>query len=172
MNAAMYEGNGLLVKVSNDYSGNGNPQNYTWTDITDMFDWSSGDYAWVSTEGELPLGRSSRLYVAFVYVCADDAATAWEIADVKVMATGFDGVEEQVATTVSVYPNPAHEMVSFQLESDAEVSVFDMTGRMVGLMNLTAGEAHYQVANLDNGVYFLNIRYANGKTEVARFVKF
>ena len=110
--------------------------------------------------------------MAFVYVCGDDAATAWEIADVKVMATGFDGVEEQMATTVSVYPNPAQEMVSFQLESDAEVSVFDMTGRMVGLMNLTAGEAHYQVANLDNGVYFLNIRYADGKTGVARFVKF
>ena len=172
MNAAMYEGNDLKVKVSYDYSGNDNPKNYTWTDITDMFDWSSGEYAWVSTEGELPLGRSSKLYVAFVYVCGDDAATAWEIADVKVMATGFDGVEEQVATTISVYPNPAHEMVSFQLENDAQVSIFDMTGRMVGQMNLTAGEAYYPVAHLDNGVYFLNIRYADGKTEVARFVKF
>ena len=47
-----------------------------------------------------------------------------------------------------------------------------MTGRMVGLMNLAAGEAHYPVAHLDNGVYFLNIRYADGKTGVARFVKF
>ena len=172
MNAAMYPGNALLVKISRDYSGDGDPEDYTWTDITDQFDWSEDNYEWVSTESSLSLGKGSKLYLAFVYVCGDDAATAWEIADVKVTATGFDGVGEHVATSVSVYPNPAHETVSFQLKSDAQVNVLDMTGRMVSMMNMTAGEAQYVVANFESGVYFLNIRYADGKTEVARFVKF
>ena len=170
MNASMYEGNDLLVKVSNDY--NGDPHNCTWTDITDMFDWSSGDYAWVTTAAELPQGKGPKLYVAFVYICDDVAATAWEIANVEVSATGFDAVNEHVATSVSVYPNPAHEMVAFSLDNDAQVSVFDMTGRMVGVKNMTAGEAQFSVASLESGVYFLNIRYADGKTAVARFVKY
>ena len=172
MNAAKFEGNDLLVKLSHDYDGGGNPQNSTWTDVTDMFDWSSGDYAWVTTEANLPMGRSGKFYIAFVYICNDAAATAWEVADVKVMATGYDVVNEHVATSVSVYPNPAHETVSFKLKNDAQVSVYDMTGRMVGVMNMNAGAARYSVANFENGVYFLNIRYTDGKTEVARFVKY
>jgi hypothetical protein len=172
MNAAMYDGNALLVKVSTDYCGDGDPQDYTWTDITSMFEWSTGDYAWVTTAAELPVGKTERLYVAFVYICGDNAATAWEVADVTVMATGFDEVNEHVAASMSVYPNPAHETVSFQLANDAQVSVFDMTGRLVGVMNMTAGEARYAVAGFESGVYFLNIRYADGKTEVGRFVKY
>ena len=169
-NAAMYEGNDLLVKASYDY--NGNPQSCTWIDITDMFDWSSGDYAWVDTEAELIQGKGPKLYIAFVYICDDVAATAWEIADVKVTASGFDAVGEQVVTSFSIYPNPAHEVVLFNLNNDAQVSVFDMTGRMVSVKNMTAGEAQYAVAGLESGVYFLNIRYADGKTAVARFVKY
>lgn len=170
MNAAKYDGNPLLVKVSSDY--NGNPQTCTWTDITDMFDWSAGDYAWVTTEGNLPVGKNAKLYVAFVYICDDVAATTWEVADVKVTGSGFDATGEQVIASFNVYPNPVHEVVSFNLENDAQVSVFDMTGRMVGMMNMSAGEAKFAVADFESGVYFLNVRYADGKTAVARFVKF
>ena len=172
MNAAMYSGNPLLVKVSTNYNGNGNPQNATWTDITDMFDWSSGEYAWVSTEGNLPVAKDTKLYVAFVYVCGDDAATAWEIADVKVMATGFDVINEHIATSVSVYPNPAHETISIQLKNDAQVSVFDMTGRMVSVTECKAGQAQVGVSELENGVYFVNFRFVNGATAISKFVKF
>lgn len=172
MNAAMYDGNALLVMISSDYNGDGDPEDYTWTDITNLFEWSTGDYAWVTTEADLPVERRTKLYIAFVYVCDDVAATAWEVADVKVTASGYDAVNEHVAATLNVYPNPAHEVVSFSLENDAQVSVFDMTGRMVGVMSMTAGEAQYSVAGFESGVYFLNIRYADGKTEVARFVKF
>jgi hypothetical protein len=81
-------------------------------------------------------------------------------------------VNESSIQNVSVYPNPAHDMVSFNLESDAQVNIFDMTGRMVSTMSMAKGQGQYSVAGLENGVYFLNIRYNDGKTEVARFVKF
>ena len=58
------------------------------------------------------------------------------------------------------------------LENDAQVSVFDMTGRMVNEVNLSAGEAQLNVSELQSGVYFVNIRYANGTTAVSKFVKF
>jgi hypothetical protein len=81
-------------------------------------------------------------------------------------------VNENNIQSVSLYPNPAREQVSFTLESDAQVSVFDMTGRKVSEMNATAGEAQLDVNELVNGVYFINVRYANGTTAVSKFVKF
>lgn len=172
MNAYKYDGDPLKVYMSDDYNGVDNPLECSWDDVTSLFDWSSGEFEWVTTSAALPVGRSTKLYVAFVYTSTDEAASTWEIADVKVQASGFDAVADHVVTTMEVYPNPAHEMLSFCLENQAQVSVFDVTGRMVSQMNMAAGEGRYQVSDLENGVYFLNVNYVDGKKEVARFVKF
>ena len=111
-------------------------------------------------------------YIAFIYTSSDEAAASWEIDYVKVTGQHLTAVNENTATTVGIYPNPASAQVSFTLDSDAQVSVFDMTGRMVREMNATAGEAQLNVSELENGVYFVNFRYANGTTAVAKFVKF
>ena len=111
-------------------------------------------------------------YIAFIYTSSDEAAASWEIDYVKVTGQHLTAVNENAATTVGVYPNPASSQVSFTLDSNAQVSVFDMTGRMVREMNATAGEAQLNVSELENGVYFVNFRYANGTTAVAKFVKF
>ena len=111
-------------------------------------------------------------YLAFIYTCTDEVASSWEIDYVKVIGQDLTAVNESEVATIGLYPNPAHETVSFSLEGDAQVSVFDVTGRMVSTMNMAAGEAQYQVSELESGVYFLNVRYADGKTAVTRFVKF
>ena len=90
----------------------------------------------------------------------------------KLIGKATTSVNENNIQSVSLYPNPAREQVSFMLESDAQVSVFDMTGRKVSEMNATAGEAQLNVSQLENGVYFINVRYANGTTAVSKFVKF
>lgn len=171
--ATKFEGNPLSVKLSLNY--NGNVSNATWEDLTDAFDFSTGNYEWVES-GRFNIGSmvhgKGQFYIAFVYTSTDDAAAAWEIDYVKVIGEGEVSVSENALSTVSVYPNPAKDVVSFVLENDAQVSVFDMTGRVVSSMDMTAGQANLQIANFDNGVYFLNIRYADGKKEVARFVKF
>lgn len=171
--ATKFEGNPLSVKLSLNY--NGNVSNATWEDLTDAFDFSTGNYEWVES-GRFNIGSmvhgKGQFYIAFVYTSTDDAAAAWEIDYVKVTGEGEVSVSENALSTVSVYPNPAKDVVSFVLENDAQVSVFDMTGRVVSSMDMTAGQANLQIANFDNGVYFLNIRYADGKKEVARFVKF
>lgn len=172
--ATKYDGNALQVKVSENYSGSGNPNAATWTDLTDLFDFSNGDWEWVVAEEVDLLGDfvNDNFHIAFIYTSDETAAATWEVDYVKITTDGTVGVSEAVASAISVYPNPARDVVRFNLESDAQVSVFDMTGRMVSTMNMTAGEASYQVADLESGVYFLNIRRADGKKEVARFVKF
>ena len=173
-NAMKFEGDPLRVAISTDYDGISEPSDFEWEDITDAFDYSTGNYEWVES-GALDVSDivgNHSFYIAFIYTSSDEAAASWEIDYVKVTGQHMVGVNENAATTVGVYPNPASAQVSFTLDSDAQVSVFDMTGRMVREMNATAGEAQLNVSELENGVYFVNFRYANGTTAVAKFVKF
>ena len=82
------------------------------------------------------------------------------------------GVNENETTMVGLYPNPAHEQVSFMLDDNAEVTIFDMTGRKVSTMAFEAGQVQLNVNELVNGVYFVNVRSANGNTAISKFVKF
>lgn len=178
--AMKFDGNPLEVLISVDYDGQSEPTEATWFNITDVFDFSTGNYEWVES-GNVELwgllhqnGVSGHpdFHVAFVYTSTTSAASSWEIDYVYIRSEGTVSVDDYSQAEFSVYPNPASDMVSFNLERDAQVSVFDVTGRMVGTMNMAAGQGQYRVANFENGVYFLSIRYADGKQEVARFVKF
>ena len=176
--AMKFDGDPLQVKVSVDYDGQGDPAGAEWIDITDEFEYSTGNYEWVES-GAVNIWNVfdgydldyPNFYVAFVYKSTAEAASSWEIDYVKVISYGAESVAEQ-NNAIGLYPNPANEQVSFVLENDAQVSVFDMTGRMVNEVNLTAGEAQLNVSELQSGVYFVNIRYANGTTAVSKFVKF
>ena len=176
--AMKFEGDPLQVKVSVDYDGQSDPTGFDWVDITEKFEYSTGNYEWVESgavniwsilEG-YELGYPN-FYVAFVYKSNTEAAASWEIDYVKVVSYGAEAVAEQ-SNTIGLYPNPASEQISFVLDEAAEVSIFDMTGRKVNTTNVAAGEAQLNVNELVNGVYFVNFRFANGSMAVSKFVKF
>ena len=176
--AMKFDGAPLQVKVSVDYDGQSEPTDFDWVDITDAFDYSTGNYEWVES-GEVniwgildgyALGYPD-FYVAFVYKSTSESASSWEIDYVKVVSFGTEAVEEN-NQTIGLYPNPACEQVSFTLESDAQVSIFDMTGRKVSETECKAGQAQLDVNELVNGVYFVNFRFVDGTSAVSKFVKF
>ena len=177
--AMKFDGDPIRVVVSGDYELNSDPSDYQWIDITDAFDYSTGNYEWVESGkvniidevGEFANSGYS-WYVAFVYNSTNEAASSWEIDYVKVSAQFVASTNENETSAVSIYPNPASEQVSFVLDEAAEVSIFDMTGRKVITTNVAAGEAQLNVSELVDGVYFVNIRYANGSTAVSKLVKF
>ena len=172
--AMKFDGDPLRVAISTDYDGISDPSDFEWEDLTDAFDYSTGNYDWVESGAfdvaDIVAGHS--FYIAFIYTSNDEAAASWEIDYVRVIGQDMVGVNENEATMVSLYPNPANEQVSFVLDSDAQVSVFDMTGRKVSMVNVAAGNAQLNVSELESGVYFVNFRYANGSTAVSKFVKF
>ena len=173
--AKKFDGPDLKVQVSMDYDGGGEPSEYTWIDITDAFDFSTGDYEWVESGALIIEGDQllpGQYHFAFVYTSTDQAAASWEIDWVKLIGKAMVSVNENNVQSVSLYPNPANEQVSFVLDNDAQVSVFDMTGRKVNEVNATAGNTQLNVSELESGVYFVNFRYANGSMAVSKFVKF
>ena len=175
--AKKFEGDDIRVVVSMDYDGVSDPYDFadSWIDITDAFDYSTGDYVWVES-GKVSLldiiANGGVFYVAFVYTSSNEAAASWEIDYVKITGWETLSVKENDKTVVGLYPNPARDQVSFMLDDDAEVSIFDMTGRMVSVTECKAGQAQVGVSELESGVYFVNFRFANGATAVSKFVKF
>ena len=174
--AMKYEGDALSVAISSDYDGNSDPSDFDWVYITSSFNYSTGNYEWVGS-GKVDIAPMvpnypSSFYVAFIYISSDELAASWEVDGVKVTGTNVNAVNEFEMSAISLYPNPASEQVSFMLEDNAEVSIFDMTGRMVSTTNCEAGQAQINVSEMVNGVYFVNVRYANGGTAITKFVKF
>lgn len=169
--AMKFDGEPLQVMISTDYDGQSEPSDYTWENITDMFDYSTGDYEWVESGAiDIESYAGQTFYIAFVYTSTDEAASAWEVDNVLIMAETPTAVSEK-SNAVALYPNPASEMFAFNLNQDANVTIFDMSGRMVSEMNVSAGAANCEVSNLENGVYFVNFRFADGSVAVTKFVK-
>jgi len=171
--AKNYDGDDLKLMVSSDYDGQSEPSDFEWEELTDMFDWSTGSYAWVES-GIVNIKSyvGSTFYIAFVYTSSDEAAPAWEVDDVMLVAAGPVNVAEQAAQSFTVSPNPANDAVRFELSQEAQVSVYDLSGRMVSETRMSAGVATVDVAALENGIYLLGVTYADGSKAVARFVKF
>jgi hypothetical protein len=92
MNAKNYQGPDIVVKISEDFSGNYNATDIaaaTWTDITDQFSYSGGSFAWVAS-GEFSLDAyTDGIYVAFIYTseAVSNGAAGWEIDDFTI--TGY-----------------------------------------------------------------------------------
>ena len=176
--AMKFDGDPLRVAVSFDYDGQSEPTDFEWIDITDAFDFSTGNYEWIESgafnvyEAFYNSNPFGGFYLAFIYTSTNQAASSWEIDYVKAYTLHAENVGEQALATVSLYPNPANEQVSFLLDDDAEVSIFDMTGRKVSVSECKAGQAQLNINELENGVYFINFRFANGSTAVSKFVKF
>lgn len=86
-NVANYNGPGLEVLVSTNYSGSGDPSSATWTDIsaqatldTDLSQWNNfGDY---NSNIDLTVYKSATTYVAFKYVGTDSDGSTQEIDDI------------------------------------------------------------------------------------------
>ena len=70
-----------------------------------------------------------------------------------------DAVEE-VNAGFNIYPNPAKSMINIEsaLTGEAQVSIFDMTGRCVKQAVVEMGNASINIENLNKGVYFISVQ--------------
>lgn len=81
------------------------------------------------------------------------------------------GIDELNASNVAVYPNPANNQITFQLENNGfEVIVADITGKMVATANTVADKLTLSLENLNNGIYFYTIKNKDVVIATNKFV--
>ena len=79
---------GLDVFVSTDYDGSGNPENFTWTDISDRVNFSGGDFEFVeSGPVDITEFEGTDVYVGFKYTQSGiENAAQWQVDNIVVSA--------------------------------------------------------------------------------------
>lgn len=73
----------------------------------------------------------------------------------------------------SLYPNPANSTVYVSVPADGSktIAIYSVTGQRVYMTNTNSKLAEINVANLANGMYYINVRTANGFAQTLKFVK-
>jgi hypothetical protein len=73
---------------------------------------------------------------------------------------------------VVVYPNPAHDHLTIQIEKSMEIQRVELLSAIgTSISSYPAGTNQIDLSNLSNGTYFVRINTATGGQHVMRFIK-
>lgn len=97
-----------------------------------------------------------------------DALLNGDACSEKIIECQLIGINEINENLVSVYPNPASDRVSVSVPVSAEVSLFDIYGKVVKQSVIVEPGSEYviEISNFENGIYLLNIQ--NEATSITR----
>ncbi|MFT3738924.1 MAG: choice-of-anchor J domain-containing protein [Breznakibacter sp.] len=110
--------NPIAVKYSTGYSGEGDPNTATWTDITDKAQWG-GSSAETKASGNVIIAESLPLRIAFVYT---GDSVSWKLSGIKV-----DNIDAMAPTTPANLTAATTE-AGILLTWDASTDNTDVTG--------------------------------------------
>jgi len=104
--------------------------------------------------------------------CGDGNLSEWSSA---VTGTTTTGIDSWLANSVSLYPNPAKEVVNVQCTMNnvqiETVEVFDVYGKLVNTVIVTENPTRINISGLADGMYFVRVTTEEGmvtKTFVKR----
>ncbi|TPE43648.1 Ig-like domain-containing protein [Pontibacter mangrovi] len=153
-----FSGEGLLVKVSTDYSGTGDPGAATWTDLITLD--SDNSDSWKSLQDiNLEAYKSEGTHVAFVYYSTTQAAARWTLDNFKI---------ENASSILSVSAlNFNFGTVAVGEASEAEPFTFSAVGFEEDLV-VTAPEG-FELSK-DMAAYSQSLTYTSGEASAQNTV--
>ncbi len=110
--------------------------------------------------------ESGKFYIVEVQAVYGD-----EMVSVKRVITSYEILEvtENETTDCMVFPNPTHDRVTLQAtETIKNAAVYDMMGRLISTVKINDKAFEMNLADYDNGMYFIKLQMADGKSEVCR----
>lgn len=112
------------------------------------------------------------VYIAFVHNTNTnlyEEAYALVIDDIRIEEG--TGIEENThSSALSVYPNPATQMLNIKAEGFDNCSIMNALGQTVISEPIMNGELHINIAHLSNGVYFVKCS-GDGAVETIKLIK-
>lgn len=129
---------------------------------------NEGDYttvqdAWEEFSYNLDAYSGQQVYIAIQ--CVSHDSFIFMVDDFSVTTTGTVSVDSVLAGSFSVYPNPAKDMLNISNSIGAEINsviVTDINGRTVKQVAVNGVESQINIADLNAGVYFVNINSNQG----------
>ncbi|MFT4899506.1 MAG: hypothetical protein ACI9U0_001304 [Flavobacteriales bacterium] len=141
---------------------------------TEFQEFSVADISALSTNGTDAVDLTSIGTIAFELANAafdggyDDVSGALVTIDFIRLGEAATSVNETVVTGFNVYPNPATDALNVKFDANAvtTVELTDLTGKIVATNIAQAGAStvNFATANVNAGVYFVNVKNVNGST--------
>lgn len=146
------------------FLGNGAQPGGTWTG-PEGDEITSGNITSASIPGQYNYTYS----VVVDNDCADDATVTVDVQDCDYLS-----VTKEILEDVTVYPNPASEIVTIDglpQNGSSTIEVMDLSGRMVTTMDVVnAISTTFDVSSLQNGLYIVRLTSENSE-KVIRLIK-
>jgi len=112
-----YSGSDIVVKISTDYTGAGDPKSATWRDLTaTIANTDNGNYQWTNS-GNINLLTTGDAYIAFYHEAPGTSGgevANWEVDDVVISGSGVVYVPFQTAFTLSKKNVLTNEYIEFK----------------------------------------------------------
>jgi hypothetical protein len=161
--AVGFSGLPLMVKISTDYDGQGDPYAATWTDLTEQAIWPEPEPFWQWTNSgiiDIEQFAENTIHVAFVYESNDQEAATWEVDDITVRGKYVVGVDDMAAKVqTTIYPNPGNGIFTIQSETPiSQIEVVALTGSVVYRAEIKETIHQINLSHLEQGVYFIRIK--------------
>lgn len=105
------------------------------------------------------------------YIVEVQAVYGDEMVSVKRVITSYEilAVAENEMNDCKVFPNPTHDRVSIQATATIQnAAIYDMMGRLISTVKINDKAFEMNLADYDNGMYFIKLQMADGKSEVCR----
>ncbi len=127
-----FNGKPLLLKVSTDYTGTGDPRNYNWTDLNGKFPSQTSNTWTLTSDVNLSAFKSANTFFAFVYNSTADDGARWTIDDITVS-------NSLTAPAPTITTNTNDLSFGFVASSTSGVKTFTLTGNdLTGDISLNA----------------------------------
>lgn len=151
------------VRISTDYDGSGNPNDFTWTDLNPVLPDGGTNWVWTySDDMDVSSFNGDNVYVAFTYYSDDQDASTWELDNIMITGEG-EYVPDPEPTN---YPTAFAALAQGQ---DIDLSWTDATGAQLpaGYLVLGSNDGSFDIpvdgtpvnndADLSDGYGVLNI---------------
>ncbi len=143
------------------------------------YDWNFGDGTGSAQENPSHTFTEVGIYIVSLTITNDEGCSAFALDTIQVTNNGLSvaGPGRPLAENVAVYPNPASQSVSVQLDLHSAkmvaLQLTDMTGKVVSASKKIAAQKDLltlDIADLATGVYFLSVKM-EGNNSVWKVVK-
>ncbi len=169
--ATKYTGNALQLFYSTDYDGVGNPNDFTWTEITNQASWSDGNWNWVASGNvSLTSYAANGFYLAFKYTSTDEASATWEIDDILVSGINGVGIKENKISKLDIYPNPTTSIIYINAKNSGNVEIYSLTGQLQKKVSVVQGKNKISLQNIAKGLYILKSTDKQGNISTGKLL--
>ncbi|MDR6966189.1 hypothetical protein J2X31_000182 [Flavobacterium arsenatis] len=93
----------------------------------------------------------------------------FDLQAVGVINQGTLSRDDFAQNSIKIYPNPASDYFTIQLDEQAKVAVYDISGRIILEKNIASTEK-INTSSLTSGVYIVQVLFAQGKKIAERLI--